>query len=292
MNAFYDGRNQQPPDRKRESWQEEQRRYRDCCYQRIEKALGKVATSSKALMDYLDMQARFNLYSPRNVLLIQSVCPRATQLADAPTWKAQGIRVKGYAYRQPILVLEPGRQYERDDGSIGHYYNVKKLYDISQTDAPYTPPKIKPIADRLLIKALIIGTSLSIKITGQMDTEQKALYVPDEKAIYVSQGLDADALFQGITRELCREGLLENRVDPPQAAFLAASAAYMVCRQMHRPVEPLDEGQHSVVFHAASPQAVARMLTLIRDSAEHVGLRLMHNLERFDKRAQRDAQGR
>ena len=35
--------------------------------------------------------------------------------------------------QNPVLILEPGKTYKREDGTVGNYYNAKKLYDISQT---------------------------------------------------------------------------------------------------------------------------------------------------------------
>ena len=43
---------------------------------------------------YLDVQARFDLYSVSNAILIAAQCPEATKLADFDTWKADGVYVK------------------------------------------------------------------------------------------------------------------------------------------------------------------------------------------------------
>ncbi len=85
--------------------------------------------------NYLKVQSNFDLYSRENSLLIQAQKPFATKLADSNAWKEQGIMVKKFEYKNPVMILEPGNQYERPDGSIGQSYNVKKLYDISQTMA-------------------------------------------------------------------------------------------------------------------------------------------------------------
>ena len=51
--------------------------------------------------------------------------------------------------------MEPGKEYEREDGSTGTYYNAKKVYDISQTTAGgYTEKYLIPNS---LIKPYKLG---------------------------------------------------------------------------------------------------------------------------------------
>ena len=51
--------------------------------------------------------------------------------------------------------MEPGKEYEREDGSIGTYYNARELYDISQTTMKERPQPQTEMDERLLIRALI-----------------------------------------------------------------------------------------------------------------------------------------
>ena len=90
------------------------------------------------LQAYLDVQARFDLYSVSNAILIAAQCPEATRLADFDSWKARGMYVRRGA--DAITILEPGKEYQRDDGSVGVSYNVRKVFDISQTRAAPRPP--------------------------------------------------------------------------------------------------------------------------------------------------------
>ena len=85
------------------------------------------------LQAYLDVQSRFDLYSVSNAILIAAQCPEATRLADFDSWKARGMYVRRGA--DAITILEPGKEYQRDDGSVGVSYNVRKVFDISQTRA-------------------------------------------------------------------------------------------------------------------------------------------------------------
>ena len=64
--------------------------------------------------------------------------------------------------------MEPGKEYEREDGSIGTYYNAKKLYDISQTTMSERPQPQTAMDERLLIRALINNPPASI-VTAEPD---------------------------------------------------------------------------------------------------------------------------
>ena len=67
------------------------------------------------------------------MLLILAQKPDATQLKDFDGWKDAGASIK--RQQKGISILEPGEEYEREDGSIGTSYNVKRVFDISQTTA-------------------------------------------------------------------------------------------------------------------------------------------------------------
>lgn len=63
----------------------------------------------------------------------RKIGPEAQKLGDYSYWRSQGTFVKRQERDKPVLILEPGKEYEREDGSIGTYYNAKKLYEPSQT---------------------------------------------------------------------------------------------------------------------------------------------------------------
>lgn len=59
--------------------------------------------------------------------------PEATQLKDYNTWKQSRVYVNKDA--QKVVILEPSKEYTRDDGTKGISYNAKVVYDISETSA-------------------------------------------------------------------------------------------------------------------------------------------------------------
>ena len=100
-----------------------------------EQMTAAVATDGQSFQQYLDVQSRFDRYTANNALLIMAQKPEAQKIGDYGYWRDQGAYVKRQERNSPILIMEPGKEYEREDGSTGTYYNAKKVYYISQTTA-------------------------------------------------------------------------------------------------------------------------------------------------------------
>ena len=56
---------------------------------------------------------------PRNALLIGEQCPDAVRVGGYKEWHSQGIEILEDEKRLPIIILEPGKAYRREDGSVG-----------------------------------------------------------------------------------------------------------------------------------------------------------------------------
>ena len=50
-----------------------------------------------------------------------------------------GVTVLEEEKRLPIIILEPGKAYRREDGSVGQNFYAKEVYDISQTTRGMKP---------------------------------------------------------------------------------------------------------------------------------------------------------
>ena len=70
-------------------------------------------------------------YSAANALLIYKQQPQATQLKEFRDWQEDGVKVSKGA--KSLSILEPV-EYAKKDGSTGIAYNVKKVFDVSQTN--------------------------------------------------------------------------------------------------------------------------------------------------------------
>ena len=115
----------------KEAWAAKKQAERNSAYELIDRTAESVATDGTTFQSYLDVQSRFDRYSVGNALLITAQKPDAQRIGDFDYWKDQGGYVK--KNQKGIVILEPGDEYTREDGSIGVSYNPKKVFDITQT---------------------------------------------------------------------------------------------------------------------------------------------------------------
>ena len=267
----------------KEAWAEKKKAEKSRCYAMIDASLERIGQVPVLFEGYLKVQSNFDLYSPRNALLIQAQRPLATKLTDSNAWKEQGILVKKFEYKNPVMILEPGNQYERPDGSIGQSYNVKKLYDISQTMARIPPQETGRIDDRLLISALITGAPVPVKPIDPQNGMGSATFDPEGKCILVQRGLSADAMFRGLARELAKVEILVKQRPVRDLDFTAGAAAYMVCQQSK--IEP-DRGfmeERPKAFEGLEAREVGEELAAMRDTASDLTSRMAMNIRRQTK---------
>ena len=197
------------PQEDKAAWAARKQQEREDLYAQIDEAVSTMAGDGPLFQTYLDVQARFDRYSVVNAVLIANQMPEATRLADFDSWKASGAYVQ--RGESGISILEPGREYRRDDGSVGVSYNIKKVFDISQTNAQRPAPKVSP-DDRQLLKALLHDPPCKVEVRDEVPGGRNVAYIPDEanRAILVRRGLDAHTIFRGLAQELARAYLDKN----------------------------------------------------------------------------------
>ncbi len=193
----------------------------------------KAAASGEVYADYLNVQARYNRYSVNNALLIVAQMPTATKLATFDEWRQNNVQIRGGA--KAITLLEPGREFQREDGSIGASFNVKKVFDISQTHALQQPQAEVHRDQRLMMKALISNPPCKLEVSDdQVPANSAAVYKPEAKTIYVRHGLNFDDMFRALARELAFAHMDKGGSFSRAACeFQARSVAYLVCARNH-----------------------------------------------------------
>ena len=178
---------------------------------------------------YLDVQVRFDRYSVSNAILVAAQCPEATRLADFDHWKGSGVYVKRGA--DAITILKPGKEYEKDDGSTGVSYNVKKVFDIPQTSS--RQQAVSPVArdERLLLKALMNNAPCRFAISNELPEGVNVAYYDKDNTIRVRQGLDAPTIFRGLAQELAYVHMTKGNYSCENPAFVLYSVSYMLCQR-------------------------------------------------------------
>lgn len=257
------------PEEDKPAWIAHKQQEREAVYAQIDEAISTMASDGPRFQNYLDVQARFDRYSVANTVLIASQMPEATRLGDFDAWKASGAYVKRGAVG--LSILEPGKEYRREDGSVGVSYNVKKVFDISQTNAQRPAQKTHP-EDRQLLRALLNDPPCKIEVTAEVPDGRKVAYIPDEKngAILVRQGLDAHTIFRGLAQELARVHLEKGGKDCTSSDFVVYSVAYLLCQRNGVPVDSFSFQRMPAAYKEMDPQDLRKELGIIREVAGDV----------------------
>ena len=119
----------------KEEYAEKKRAEKEKVYQMIDDAAREIVSDPEKFKSFLDTQSRMDRYSAANALLIYSQYPQATQLKDFDDWGKDNVKITKGA--KSISILEPV-EYTRADGSPGISYNVKKVFDVTQTNEKQT----------------------------------------------------------------------------------------------------------------------------------------------------------
>ena len=189
----------------KEEWAAQKKQERESAFAMIDETAQRMANDGSRFQSYLDVQARFDRYSVGNAVLITAQKADATQLSDFKGWKNNGVFIK--KGESGIVLLEPGEEYTKEDGTVGVSYNSKKVFDISQTTAKAKDRPAMKRDERLLLKAIIHNAPCPIEISQKLPENINAVYRPDDKKIYVRPGLEAGDIFRGISQELAHAHL-------------------------------------------------------------------------------------
>lgn len=270
----------------------ESKNNRSRCYEMSEQMTAAVATDGQTFQQYLDVQSRFDRYTANNALLIMAQKPEAQKIGDYGYWRDQGAYVKRQERNNPILIMEPGKEYEREDGSTGTYYNAKKVYDISQTNARDRLQQAQPeITDAQLIRAVVNNPPVAIVAAepDQMPEDKGALFEPEEGCIYVRKGMSAQEIFRSVTPELALAGFADGdkNYDRNEDAFHAYCASYLLCKKYGVDTQGFDFTHAPEFFEGMEPQEVRGELAKARDAANNISSRMAKVLEPNRNQSQR-----
>lgn len=268
-----------------EAWAEKKKTEREDVYGMLDQVTTEVSTSSETFQKYLDVQSHFSRYSVSNALLILAQMPQATRLKDFEGWKDNHVSIK--KSQRGIRILEPGEEYKREDGSIGISYNVKKVFDISQTKAKRSPIAQIP-EERSVLKALISRTLVSIQTVEQLDSpEMGAFFDVEKETVLVKKGMNGQDLFRAVAQELAHAELSMGmeQYSRNENTFRAYCVSYLLCKQYGIPTEGYQFTHLPKGYEGAEPQAVRTELSVIRDVADSISGRMARilNQERNEK---------
>lgn len=295
----------------KERWAAGKKEDREKAFALINDAAIQLTASDEALRNYLDIQSRFDRYSVGNALLIAMQMPEATKLADFDTWVKEGARIEEGS--TAITILEPGKEYAKEAGGTGVFWNTKKVFDVSQTsssrtahrsfppdgekfarsvapplptesfDSAGTPkrhdmPKVSLDA-RVMLRALIHNAPCELELSNNMAAPFNAVYNPDKKEILLRQGLDAPTIFRDLSQELALAHMDKGGYSRSSCIFTANCASYILCRRNGIPVDSFSFERKPEDFKNMQGQEVRAELSKIRDVANTITADMRQYLE-------------
>lgn len=262
---------------KRQWWQVKEEKHRKEAYATLDKIFGEFSEGTGSMEAYLDVQSRFPFHSARNALLIEAKCPHAERIHDEKGWKDMGVTVLEEEKRLPIIILEPGKAYRREDGSVGQNFYAKEVYDISQTTARDEAQPQVSYDDHLLLKGLIASSPVPIRAVEELPQGRGAVYDPEQNAILVKKGMDAPDIFRCVSLEAANVQLAQSHEGYSREAegYKAYAVSYMLCQRYGVDVKGYDISRLDGVLQGQDPrEEVPAALTDMRDTFKEMNGRM------------------
>ena len=209
----------------KEEWAAQKQEQRKAAYELIDNTCSEMMANGDSFRQYLDVQGHFDRYSVNNAILVSAQMPEATQLKDYGSWKQSRAYVDKDA--QKVTILEPGKEYEREDGSKAVGYNAKVVYDISQTSAKDRQQPQEAKTMRELVSAMIDASPVSFVPVD--DLELPAFYDSAQQTIFIKTGLSEEQLFVSMAKEVSAAVFdFKHKESRDASEFKSFCVAYMV----------------------------------------------------------------
>lgn len=216
----------------KEEYVEKKKAEKDAIYKLIDDTAKQVVNDPTKFAAFLDTQSKFDRYSATNALLIYAQNPGATQLKDFNDWTKDNVKIKKGA--KSISILEP-IEYVRKDGSTGISYNIKKMFDVSQTNSNRQPSVTMDRNPKELITVMLDSSPVTVEASDELPYPNIATYYDnDDQKLYVKRNVgDSVMVCQSIASELAHAQISINSdsYSRSDSAFPATCIGYMLCKK-------------------------------------------------------------
>lgn len=268
----------------KDEWVEKKKAERTAAFELLDTATREIMKDGEKFKDYLNTQSRFDKYSVSNIVLISNQMPAAVRLADFDTWKDSDVSISKGA--KGITILEPGNEFTREDGTTGFSINVKKVFDISQTSEAENYSEPRKANQRLAMKGLIASTPYDIRMTNNLP-EVMALFMPEDKAIYIRQGLEQDDAFRSLANEIAVARLDKDGIDRNDVGFTAYCVSYILCEKYGFDTDSFNFDAIEKHFEGVEPKDARSQLDKVRDMANEISQEMNRNIKEIQIKEQK-----
>ena len=269
------------PKLSKEEYAEKKKAEKERVYQMVDDTAMQIVNDPEKFRAFLDTQSRMDRYSAANALLIFNQLPEATQLKDFDDWGKDNVKiVKG---AKSISILEPV-EYARQDGTTGISYNVKKMFDVSQTNGRQTPAVSANRDPKALITTMLDACPVEVEATNELPYPNMAAFYNNEKqTLYVKRNVgDSVAVAQCVAQELGHAQLSINsdtysRMD---MGFQAVCIGYMLCKKYGVDTQNFAIDRIPESLKEKEPKEIRAELSKTRNAMSEINSRISEELYR------------
>ena len=246
----------------KEEWAAAKQAQRQEAYEMIDTTCEKMLTDGNAFRQYLDVQGRFDRYSVNNAILVSAQMPEATQLKERTAWKQSRVYVNKDA--QKIVILEPGKEYTREDGTKAVGYNAKEVFDVSETSAKDRQQPQEAKTMRELVSAMIDASPVGFQPVEEL--EVPAFYDSSQQTIFIRMGLSEEQLFVSMAKEVSAAVFdFKHNESRDASDFKSFCVAYMVSSRYGVDTRGFNFGRLPKEYEGMDTQAFKGELGSMRD---------------------------
>lgn len=197
----------QRPRLSKEEYAEKMKAEKEAVYQMSDDAAKAIVSDPEKFKAFLDTQSRLDRYSAVNALLIFKQLPEASQLKNFDDWSKDNIKITKGA--KSISILEPV-EYAKRDGTTGISYNVKKVFDVSQTNGKRPPAPTVNRDPKALITTMLDSSPVNVEAADDLPyPNMAAFYNNEEQTLYVKRDVgDSVAVAQCVAQNLATHSFL------------------------------------------------------------------------------------
>lgn len=259
----------------KEAWSAKKQEERNATFERIDQTCMAVTDSPEKLNQYLGIMARFPNHSVSNTLLIFNQNPEATRIGDSNYWSSKGAVIK--KGERALTILEPGNEYVRDDGSVGQFFDNKKVFDVAQTTAKNRRPRNYDAQEVLV--ALVSKSPVPIQIAGSKLDEQ-AIYNHTEGTITIEKGLSTEELFRSLSTELAHASFSQGEESYDRSANHSQAQLAATVLGHRYGIEVSSSEIPKLGDKKSTPQEIKATLTNVRNAAKDISDRASDALDK------------
>ena len=269
------------PKLSKEEYAEKKKAEKERVYQMVDDTAMQIVSDPEMFRAFLDTQSRMDRYSAANALLIFNQLPEATQLKDFDDWGKDNVKiVKG---AKSISILEPV-EYARQDGTTGISYNVKKMFDVSQTNGRQTPAVSVNRDPKALITTMLDACPVEVEATNELPYPNMAAFYNNEKqTLYVKRNVgDSVAVAQCVAQELGHAQLSINSdtYSRRDMGFQAVCIGYMLCKKYGVDTQNFAIDRIPENLKEKEPKEIRAELSKTRNAMSEINSRISEELYR------------